>query len=421
LSKGASITSGKKLLAFVVIALVIGLAIGYGVGYYTTTLSISQAPAGAERVYTLGVTFALSGAVSSVCVQWTPVVTMAIDDLNNLTKSMGLNIVFKPYILDDASTPDGALKNVQTLYATGVRIVIGPALSSQVKAVKAFSDANKLIIIAPCSNSPAIAIPDYIFRTQPSALRESKALATYAVHEGIRSVVSFHINDEFCNVFAQYFKKYFEESGGAVLYDIAYQAGQADYGSDVASLASWVAKLRPNAVFYCGYDTDGANVLNHAADEPVLRGVRWLTVEGFYGASEILTQKIVDFARATNMIGIRPVPIANPLYDEFVEKLKKYGATPTLCSENVYDAVMIAGLAVLRTGGSSDPEVLRRAIIEVAKTYYGPGGWGLFDENGDRLQASFRLWTMAFINGTYQYIDIGYIADSNIVVEKVLG
>jgi branched-chain amino acid transport system substrate-binding protein len=233
-------------------------------------------------------------------------------------------------------------------------------------------------------------------------------------------VVSFHLNDEFCNVFAQSFKKFFEESGGTVLYDLVYQSGQADYGSDVASLASWVAKLNPDAVFYCGYATDGANVLTHAADEPTLRGVRWLTVEGFYGASEVLTHKVVDFARAVKMIGIRPVPITNPLYDEFVEKLKKYGAAPTLCSENVYDAVMIAGLAVLRAGGSSDPDVLRRALIEAAKTYYGPGGWGLFDENGDRLQASFRLWTMAFVNGTYQYVDIGHITDSSIVIEKTL-
>jgi len=411
--------TSKKFIAFMVVFLIIGLAIGYGIGFYVGGLSAPQVGVTTERTYTLGVTFALSGAVSSVCVQWEPIVKMAIDDLNNLTKSMGLNIVFKPYILDDASTPDGALKNVQTLYAAGIRIVIGPSLSSQVKAVKAFSDANKLIIIAPCSNSPALAIPDdYIFRTQPSALGESKALATLAVQEGLKSVVSFHINDEFCNVFAQYFKKFFEESGGTVLYDIAYQPGQADYGSDVASLASWVSKLRPDAIFYCGYDTDGANVLTHAADEPALRGVRWLTVEGFYGAPEVLTPKVVDFARAVNMVGIRPVPIVNPLYDEFVERLKKYGAVPTLCSENVYDAVMIAGLAVIRTGGTSDPDVLRRAILEVAKTYHGPGGWGLFDENGDRLQASFRLWTMSFVNGTYQYVDIGYITDSSIVIEK---
>jgi branched-chain amino acid transport system substrate-binding protein len=413
--------AGKRLLALIFATLVIGLIIGYSTGYYVGGLGTPQTGGVSERTYTLGVTFALSGAVSSVCVQWEPVVRMAIDDLNNLAKSMGLNIVFKPHILDDGGTADGALKNVQTLYATGVRIVIGPALSSQVKAVKAFSDSNKLIIIAPCSNSPALAIRgDYIFRTQPSALGESKALAALAVQEGLKSVVSFHLNDEFCNVFAQSFKKFFEESGGTVLYDLVYQSGQADYGSDVASLASWVAKLNPDAVFYCGYATDGANVLTHAADEPTLREVRWLTVEGFYGASEVLTHKVVDFARAVKMIGIRPVPITNPLYDEFVEKLKKYGAAPTLCSENVYDAVMIAGLAVLRAGGSSDPDVLRRALIEAAKTYYGPGGWGLFDENGDRLQASFRLWTMAFVNGTYQYVDIGHITDSNIVIEKTL-
>ncbi|MEM2021571.1 MAG: ABC transporter substrate-binding protein [Zestosphaera sp.] len=413
--------TGKKLTALIMIILAVGLAVGYGVGFYVGGLSAAGAGgAGPEaRTYTLGISFALSGAVSSVCVQWEPVAKMAIDELNNLTRSMGLNIVFKPYILDDTSTPEGALKNAQTIHAAGVRIMIGPALSSQVKAVKSFSDANKLIVVAPCSNSPALAMSDYILRTQPSALTESKALATLTIQENIKTVMSFHINDEFCNVFAQYFEQFLKEKGGNVLYELAYQPGQADYGSDVASLASWVSKLNPDAVFYCGYDTDGANVLTHAADEPVLRGVPWLTVEGFYGASEILTSKIVDFARTVDMIGIRPVPITNPLYDEFVEKLKKYGASPTLCSENVYDAVMLAGLAVIRSGGSTDPDTLKQTLIEVAKTYYGPGGWGLLDENGDRLQASFRLWTMALVNGTYQYVDIGYITDSNVVIERL--
>jgi hypothetical protein len=110
--------AGKRLLALIFATLVIGLIIGYSTGYYVGGLGTLQTGGVSERTYTLGVTFALSGAVSSVCVQWEPVVRMAIDDLNNLAKSMGLNIVFKPHILDDGGTADGALKNVQTLYAT---------------------------------------------------------------------------------------------------------------------------------------------------------------------------------------------------------------------------------------------------------------------------------------------------------------
>lgn len=415
------ISVNPKLIMIIIITLLIGSLIGYTIGYYTgqrviPTAQITATPA--QRKYTLGVSIALSGPISSICVQWEPVVKMAIDDLNNISRSMGLNLVFEPYILDDKGSPEDALKNAQTFHATGIRIMIGPPLSSQVKAIKAFSDANKLVIIAPCSNSPALAIPgDYIFRTQPSAVTESEALATLAIKENIRSIISFHINDEFCNVFSRYFKEFFEKKGGQVLHEIAYSPGQADYGTDVATLASFTKGLNPDAILYCGYGTDGANVLSHAAEEPVLRATRWLVVEGFYGASEVLVQKIVEFAQQVRMIGIRPVPILNPLYNEFAERLKDYGGVLTLCSENVYDAVMIAGLAVLRTGGSIDPDKLREAIVEVAKTYYGPGGWGLFDENGDRVQAAFKLWTLAIVNGIPQYIDIGYISDSMIVIE----
>jgi len=411
----------RKYVVSIIVSLIIGLIIGYPIGYFTSG-GTAGGPAGGVREYTIGITFALSGPVSSVCIQWEPAAKVAIDDLNNLTKSMGLNLVFKPYILDDGGSPEGALKNVQTFYSQGIHVVIGPALSSQVKAVKAYSDSYKVLIIAPCSNSPALAIPgDYIFRTQPSALREAKALASLAIQEGIKKVVAFHINDEFCNAFATSLTGFLRDQGGEVVYDLAYQPGQADYGADVASLASWVGRLGPDAIFYCGYDTDGANVLSHAADIDALKNVRWITVEGFYGASEVLTEKIVNFANKTRLLGLRPVPIANPLYDEFVEKLKKYGGTPTLCSENVYDAVMIAGLAIIRTGGSTDTDTIRSALVEVAKTYYGAGGWGMFDENGDRLQASFRIWTLGSVGGVYQYVDVGSISDSSIVFTQQQG
>ncbi|MEM0282422.1 MAG: ABC transporter substrate-binding protein [Desulfurococcaceae archaeon] len=412
--------TNTRFMLIIASTLLIGIVIGYTIGYYmgqTTVQTTQTTPI--QRKYILGVSIALSGPISSICVQWEPVVRMAIDDLNNISRSMGLNLVFEPYILDDKGSPEEALKNAQTFYAAGIRIMIGPPLSSQLKAIKAFSDANKFIIIAPCSNSPTLAIPgDYIFRTQPSAIAESEALAVLAIRENIRSIISFHIDDEFCNVFSKYFKDSFEKRGGRIVHEIVYSPGQADYGTDVATLASFARSLTPDAILYCGYGTDGANILSHAAEEPALRATRWLVVESFYGASEVLVPKIIEFAQQVRMIGIRPAPLVNPLYDEFVNRLRNYGGTPTYCSENVYDAVMIAGLAVLRTGGSTDPDELREAIVQVAKTYYGPGGWGLLDENGDRVQAAFKLWTLSMVNGTPQYVDIGYISDSTIVMES---
>ncbi len=406
-----------KLVSFLVIGLIVGVGIGYvafggagGAAAPTTT----TAPQEQVKTIKIGVTLPLTGELSSVGKLWEKVVYMAFDDLNKQMKAYHLNYRFEPVVLDDGTNADKALQNVQTFAQQGIKVVIGPAASSQVKTVKSYADANKIVIISPSSTAPTLAIPnDYIFRNTGSDALQAKALAALVNHEGIKKVVVFYRDDEYGKAFAEFFKKEFEALGGQASL-VAYATGLSDYKAEVTSLSSKVSSEGAEAVVLISFDTDGANILSHAKNDPVLSKIRWFSGEGIHGAAELLTPELAQWLEEIKFMGTRPVFVANPLYEDFAKKFKeKTGSDPPVFSEKLYDAIILAGWAVVRAG-KYDGELIKNALPEVAKHYYGVSGWCILDENGDRMFQDYAIWTIKKVDGEYRYVDIGSYSQGTI-------
>jgi branched-chain amino acid transport system substrate-binding protein len=399
----------SKAIGLLIVGLIIGAAIGYGAVALTGTSGGQASGQSGEKTvtYKIGFTLPLSGQLSSIGKLWEKVATMAVDDLNKMMQSYHLPYRFDAVILDDGTTEEKALQNVQTFAQQGIKVVIGPAASSQVKAVKSFADSNHIVIISPSSTAPTLAIPnDYIFRNTGSDALQAKALATLVSHEGIKKVVVFYRDDEYGTAFADFFKKEFEALGGqAVL--LSYASNLPDFASEVASLSSKVQSEGADAVVLISFDTDGANILSHAKDDPVLSKIRWFSGEGIHGASELLQPSLAEWLDSIDFMGTRPVFISNPLYEEFKKKFEELtGTDPPVFSEKLYDAVFLAGWAIVRAG-TYDGEAIKNALPEVAKHYYGASGWCILDENGDRLFQDYSIWTIKKVGGEYKYVDIG--------------
>lgn len=411
---GASVPAlAAVFLAGVIIGALFAFAAGGGLG-----AQVGTAPQ-AKRTVSIGFTLPLSGELSSIGKIWEKVVYLAIDDLNAEAQAYGFNVEFKPVILDDATSAEGALRNVQTFAQQGIKVVIGPAASSQVKAVKSFVDSNKIVLISPSSTAPTLAIPgDFIFRTVGSDAGQARVLATLAFQEGARKVIVFHRNDEYGMAFADFFERYFKELGGTAI-KLPYQTGLSDYAAEVASLASRVQSERAEAVVLIAFDTDGGNILSHAARSPVLSSVRWFISEGPHGAAELKAPAVGEFAAKVKLLGTRPLFIGNPLYEEFKARLKsKYGVDATVFCDTLYDAIKLAGWAILRAG-KEDGEAIRQALIEIAKTRYGPSGWTIFDENGDKAYQDYGVWAIVKTAAGYDFKDVGvYERGSIVFLEK---
>jgi branched-chain amino acid transport system substrate-binding protein len=414
----------KGFPAKVVVALVLGLLIGIGVGFgvFQATLTAptsTQTETGTptETVYKIGFTLPLSGELSSIGNLWRQAVDIAIEDLNNEVKEYGFNVRFEAVVLDDKTKDEDALKNVQSLHQLGIVVIIGPAASSQVKAVKSYADANKLVIISPSSTAPTLAIPDdFIFRNTGSDAIQAKALAALVAHEGIKNVVVFHRDDEYGRAFAEFFEREFQAFGGTSTV-MPYATGLSDYASEVARLSSKVQEVGAEAVVLISFDTDGANILSHAKDDLMLSNVRWFSSEGIHGASELTQPELAEFLMSIKFLGTRPVFKENPLYKEFAQEFRSVtGTDPPVFTEKLYDAVFLAGWSILRAG-SYDGEAIKNALPKVAEKYYGASGWCILDDNGDRLMQDYAIWTITQVGENFEFEDIGTYSGGTITIE----
>ncbi|MEM3453885.1 MAG: penicillin-binding protein activator, partial [Thermoproteota archaeon] len=213
------------------------------------------------KIYTIGVSFPLTGELSDVGNQWKTVAQMALNDLNSELANENVKVQFKLVIVDDKTQAQDALTAVQSLAQQGIKVVVGPAASSQVKAVKAYADANQILIVSPSSTSPTLAIPnDFIIRTVGSDAVQAEALAKLAFEQGARNVVVFYRDDEYGQAFAQFFNNVFSSLGGKATLT-KYATGLPDYASEVAQLSSQVKAIGADAVVMISFDTDGANIL----------------------------------------------------------------------------------------------------------------------------------------------------------------
>ncbi|MEM2094173.1 MAG: ABC transporter substrate-binding protein [Candidatus Bathyarchaeia archaeon] len=406
-----------RMLVFLVIGLVLGGAVTYGA--LTPTLGqvpelnskISQLQQQVNQLtqvteYKIGASMPLTGELSDIGVQWRTVLEMARDDLNSEMAKYGIKARFTLVVQDDKTQATEALKVVQNLAQAGIKVVIGPAGSSQVKACKSFVDDNKIVLITASSTSPTLAIPgDYIFRTVGSDAGQAKALAALVKSQGVNKVIVFHRDDEYGIAFADFFSREFEALGGSSI-AIRYASGQADYASEVAQLSSSAKEGKVEGIVMITFDTDGVNILDHAEDDPFLSSLRWFSSEGVQGASGLLAENIAKFIEKTGFMGTRPIFRENPLYKDFAARYKaKAGSDPPVFTANLYDAIFLAGWSIVRVGSTSG-EAIKSVLPDVAKKYYGASGWCIFDEAGDKMFQDYSIWTVRLEDGKYQYVDI---------------
>lgn len=424
-------TRGESQLQRTLMFLAIGLVLGGAVTYGALTPTLSQVPDLSNKInqlqrqvnqltqvmeYKIGASMPLTGNLSDVGTQWQTVLQMASDDLNAEMAKDGIKAKFTLVIKDDKSSVTGALQIVQTLGQSGVKVIVGPAASDQIKACLSYVIDNKIVLISPSSSSAALAIPnDYIFRTVGSDAIQAKALAALVNSERINRVIVFHRDDEYGVAFANFFEREFTALGGSSR-AIPYASNHTDYASDVAQLSTTAQHAGVSGIVMISLDTDGMNILSHAKDDAFLSSLNWFSSDGLLGATGLLAQNIAQFMQKTNFMGTRLIFRENQLHTDFAARYKaKVGSDPPIFSANLYDAVFLAGWAIVRAIPlTSSGEVIKSALPDVAKKYYGASGWCIFDANGDKMYQDYSIWTIQTQNGTYAYADLGSYSEGMI-------
>ncbi len=85
---------------------------------------------------------------------------------------------------DSATNPVIALEKLTSLNAKGIKIIVGPETSSNIRNIKGYADSNNMMLISCCSSAPALAIPnDSVFRLVPDDSNQGSAIAKLMQHE----------------------------------------------------------------------------------------------------------------------------------------------------------------------------------------------------------------------------------------------
>ncbi|HDD63573.1 MAG TPA: amino acid ABC transporter substrate-binding protein [Thermoprotei archaeon] len=375
-----------------VIGILIGIVIGSGVLYGLASAEIiSIMPSGVvkklPKEIPIGVLLPLQGPLSTYGNKWKYAVQMAFEDVNNYVKLLGYDITFKPLIEDTQVNPELALTAVKNLYSKGVKVIIGPAASSEVKAIASTVNSYKIVVISPSSTAPDLAIPnDFIFRLVIIDAIQGRAIAKLILKHNITKVVVLYRKDDWGQGLFDAFKENFESLGGTVV-GIPFDPKAEEFSAEVRQAADALQNIGTggSGVLLISFEDDGVSVLNTAKDIEILGQVMWFGCDGTAFSGKIPSQ-VGDFViRVGGLPSTIFYPQKSVKTDEFRQRyLNEVGEEIDSYGLNIYDCVWVAALSILEAG-EYDGEVIKNVLPEVASRYFGVSGWALLDEAGDRI------------------------------------
>ena len=365
----------------------------------------------ASKDIVIGVLVPLTGDWSAKGQNYNAAIALAAEDTNDYLASSGSQDRVRLLVEDTATDPAVAREKIKKLYDAGARIVVGPATSAEIIAVKDWADQHGMVILGYASTSPALSIPgDNVFRLVPDDSRQGEAMAAFMNHAGIRVVIPVVRNDTWGTNLQLATKSRFEKNGGVVTAGYPFEPGTRDYAPIVRNLSIDVAAAQQQygasavGVYAIGFD-ELVPLFFTAANDPVLSSVRWFGSDGSAKADAL--EKNATAARFAVKTGF-----SAPVYGvenetgsvvNLTQRIKVMtGSEPDGYSLAAYDAAAIAARSLMISRDSPSDQ-LKTAVEFTADYYYGITGWTKFVASGDRAYAVYPFWTIQANNGTYAW------------------
>lgn len=425
-------------VVLLVVGLIVGIALGYGVAAVTAppspparpttvTVTVTATPPptaqpppvaapGLRGEVKIGALLPLTGVLSSYGENDKVALEFAEKEINEWLKARGEEWYIKLYIEDSATDPKTALDKLMTLHGKGIKFVIGPMSSAEIRELKSYADTNEILVISQSSTSPALAIEgDWIFRFVTTDLIQGPAAARVAYDQGIRYLVQVWRGDTWGDGLArstrEAFNSILKKTGekGDVIEGVRYDPAAKEFSAEAAKLASLVDDL----VRKYGKDKVGVNAIGFeemiafitaAKAYPILAEVRWIGSDGTAGVSGLVKEaELAEFCMKTRFLN----PIITPGLSPHTEKVKnavreKLGRDPEPYAYNAYDALWTIVLA-LDLVDRYDSKAVRAILPEAVKRFMGASGFFELDKAGDRAFADYELWIPWRVGDKYDW------------------
>jgi len=397
---------------------IIFLLIGFGGGYLVGSVMAPAAPeVGLSGDVTIVFLCPLTGVLSTYGENSKTTALLAASEVNEWLEARGeawrLNLVVE----DTATDPTTALSKLKSWHGKGVQFFIGPMSSSEVKELKSYADANKLLIVSPSSTSPALSIADdFIFRFCPDDTIQGPAIARLMWEAGVRHVVATWREDSWGVGLKDATKDAFEGLGGVFHEEVGYDPGLTDFPTQAEALKNAVEELIADGVpkeqigiLAISFE-EIVPYMEDASAYPILKEVKWFGSDGTCLLSSLVASTVAaPFASQVNFTNTIFAPGVSPKFEAVKSHVEEVlGRSPDSYAYATYDIVWCLALA-LDIVDEYNAEKVRDVLPMVVKNYFGASGWFELNENGDRAFADYNLWTVMY-NATadeYEWVMVG--------------
>jgi branched-chain amino acid transport system substrate-binding protein len=370
------------------------------------------------EVVQIGGLFAMTGRLATFGENELAAAQLAVEQVNALLVSLDIEWRLLDFVVEDTQTdPALCLEAVESFAGRGIKLLIGPLSSAEVRAIKGYCDANKILAISQSSTAPDLAIADdFIFRFCPTDKGgQGPAIGRMMYDDGKRYVIPVAVNDAWGVGLEVAATQRFEELGGTVLEGIRYVPGAPEFSAEASDLASKVQSAvdlyggpTQVCVLHIAFE-EVTSWFTAASEYEVLSSVKWYGSDGTAGSSAMLEDPGVS---AFSVMVDYPSPIFAPTESAKWEMVRQNGVDvlgrdPESYSYGVYDVVWAYALSVLKAD-SSDPEDVKEVLPEVAQSFFGASGWIELDEAGDRLAGDYVIWQVVETSpGEYEWQIVG--------------
>jgi len=405
----------KKGITTTVAALlmIVMILVGFGIGYIVAPSISGAVGGGLSGEVELGALLSLSGDLAHFGENEQAAAEFAVSEVNALLTSMEADWTLKLVPEDTQTDPDIALEKLESLAARGIQLILGPLSSGEVRAIKGFADANKILVVSQSSTAPDLAIADdYIYRFCPTdKLGQGPALARMMHDDGITHVIPVARNDAWGIGLKDATETRFEDLGGTFLTGIDYDPEATEFTSEASVLAGLVedaisAHGAENvAVLHISFE-EAVPFMTACIDHAALSQVIWYGSDGTATSGAILADTNVrDFVLkvAYPCTIFSPAPTGEKFERVRQNGISVLGREPESYSYSVYDIVWAYALSLLAVN-EYNAEAIRVVLPTITENIFGASGSIILDKAGDRTAGDYNVWMITEVSvGNYDW------------------
>lgn len=359
----------------------------------STALLLSLAATGfAADTIKLGVAGPHSGDLAPYGIPSMKAAQLVVKKINAAGGVLGKQVEL--LIQDDQCKPEMATNAATKLVTDGADVVLGHICSGATKAALGIYNDAKIPVMSPsATNPPLTQSGDYpnFFRTIASDDMQARLAVDFLINDlGKKKIAVLHDKGDYGKGFAEFGKKFIEESGKA---EVVLFEGVTPGAMDYSSIIQKVRRENADALLWGGYHPEASKIVAQMQRKR-MKAV-FVSDDGVKDDSFLkVAGKSAEGAYMTGPRDLSKNALNKAANDEFKAE---YGADPGAFFQEGYSAAL-ALLNAVEQAGSTDYD----KVVEALRTKYveTPVGKIKFDNKGDAEGVGFSVYVVE--NGAFK-------------------